>query len=271
MRRLKTKIYYIIEKAEDGDVLSKIFDISIMMLILCNILAIILQSHATLAVRYKHEFYVFELASVMIFSIEYLLRLWTADIKFDHLTHVKALKKEITSPFLLIDLLAILPFYLPMIIPFDLRFLRVLRLTRVLRIFKLHRYSFALNLIGNIWKKKKDILLSTIYILMLVICISSVLMYYAENEAQPEKFSSITATLWWAFETLTTVGYGDIYPTTPIGKILAGIIGIVGIGIVALPTGILSSGFIEELRGHKEEGSATCPHCGKTLVQKEEE
>lgn len=190
--------------------------------------------------------------------------MWTSNIKFREKNYIKAIIKQVRTPLSIVDLLAILPFYLPMLIPFDLRFLRLFRIARFLRILKLNRYSNALALIFRVLKRKKDILLATMYILLMTILMSSVFMYYAENKAQPENFSSITATLWWAVATLTTVGYGDVYPVTVIGKILATIIAITGIGIVALPTGILSSGFVEELET-KPINLEKCPHCGEVI------
>ncbi len=264
IHKIKIRVYQIIEKSQEGDLVSKVFDISIMALILLNILTLILRSHQSLLIRYNQFFALFELISVGVFSLEYLLRLWTADIKFSHLGKLQSRKKEMFSFLGIVDLLAILPFYIPMVIPFDLRILRILRISRLFRIFKLNRYSTALSLIKKICVEKKDILFITLYIMAISLLISSVLLYYAEYEAQPEVFSSITATFWWSFETLTTVGYGDIYPITPLGKILAGVIGILGIGVLALPTGIISSGFIEALNDHKESTSC-CPHCGESL------
>ena len=151
-----------------------------------------------------------------------------------------------------IDLLAILPFYIPMLIPIDLRFLRVLRLTKILRILKLNRYSKSLQLLGKILKNKRADLLVTVFVTTILIIFASSLMYYIENPAQPEQFPNIVASFWWAITTLTTVGYGDLYPITILGKILSGVIALLGIGLVALPTGIISSGFIEELSQRKK-------------------
>ncbi len=258
----KKRIFQIIEKANRGDKASKIFDLFILVLIALNILSIILESHANLRAHYKQAFYLFEIFSVIVFTSEYLLRLWTADIKFPHLKRTQAIAKQASLPLSLIDLFAILPFYLPILLPFDLRFLRLFRMARFFRILKLNRYSNALRLIFKVLKNKKDTLLATFYILFITILSSSIFMYYAENSVQPDRFSSITATLWWAVATLTTVGYGDIYPITVVGKILATIISITGIGIVALPTGIISSGFIEEIDKSKK----VCPHCKKPLT-----
>ena len=165
----------------------------------------------------------------------------------------------------IIDLLAILPFYLPFIIPVDLRFLRMLRLLRLLRILKLNRYNDSMDIIIKIFKREKEKLITTFFVMAILILFSSSLMYYVENEAQPDKFPNIVASLWWAVATLTTVGYGDIYPITSLGKLFSGVIALLGIGLVALPTGIISSGFITEVNNNKAEKEKTCPHCGGKL------
>lgn len=152
---MKKRIFEIIEKAEDGDKLSKIFDYTILILIVLTVIAVILESYENLSVQYIREFKVFEIISVSVFTVEYLLRVWTADIKYYKSSKLIATTKFIFSFMAIIDLLAILPFYLPMILPFDLRFLRIVRLTRLFRIFKLNRYSKALNLIGKVMKVKK--------------------------------------------------------------------------------------------------------------------
>lgn len=260
MNHFKRRVYEIIEKAEDGDKVSRYFDIFILTMICLNILAIILESHESILNSYRVLFTQFEVFSVVIFTVEYSLRIWTAKEKFNDLRISNPYRKQLLSPLSIIDLLAILPFYLPMLLPIDLRFLRLFRITRFLRILKLNRYSKAFHLILRVLVKKKDVLLATIYIMGITVLSSAVFMYYVENKAQPENFSSITATLWWAIATLTTVGYGDVYPVTALGKFLATLIAIAGIGIVALPTGIISSGFVEEI--DREPEYITCEHCG---------
>lgn len=260
---LKKRVYEIIEKAKEGDIASRIFDYSILGLISLTVISIIIESYNNLSLTYSKQLWYFEIFSIIIFTIEYGLRIWTSDEMFPELSKKQARKKYVFSFMAIIDLLAILPFYLPMILPFDLRFLRIIRLTRFLRIFKLNRYSKALGLIGKIIKEKKEELLATIFIMLFIIMISSTLIYYMESEIQPESFPNIVDSFWWAIATLTTVGYGDVYPVTGFGKILASIIAISGIGLVALPTGILSSGFMEELSN--KDSSHECPHCGKKI------
>jgi voltage-gated potassium channel len=168
------------------------------------------------------------------------------------------------TPLSLVDLLAIIPFYLPMLITLDLRFIRAIRLFRIFRLFKIARYAKALKTFRAVILKKKEQLISTLFIISVLIVVSSSILYTLEHEAQPEAFSSIPHSMWWAVVTLTTVGYGDIYPITPAGKFVAAIILIFSIGLFAVPAGILASGFTqEEISDLREE--KVCPHCGKKI------
>lgn len=244
---IKTRIYKIIEPAENNDTLSKIFDNSILLLIVINIISIVLESFDEISDRYGNILSIIEGISIAIFTIEYLLRIITSDLHYHEINKIKSVFKYIKSPMAVIDLLAIIPFYLPMIIPIDLRILRILRLTRLFRIFKINRYTKSLKLILKVLKRKKEELLITLFVTMIMLLLSSAIMYIIETNDQPENFPNIIAAFWWAIATLTTVGYGDVYPVTVWGKIISGIIALLGVGLVALPTGIISSGFIEEL------------------------
>ena len=268
----RQRLFEIIEPGEKRDIPSKIFDYSIIILIFLNVAAIILESFQIPRERYGQQLRIFEIASVVVFSIEYMLRLLTADLKFPRKIFVGSLLKYIFSFMALIDLAAILPFYLPMFFVIDLRFIRILRLVRLVRIFKIHRYTETLNILGDVLKRKKEELLVTVFITVLLLLLASSLMYYAETDVQPDNFPNIIASFWWAIATLTTVGYGDVYPVTALGKVLSGVIALLGIGLVALPTGIISSGFIEEVQtrrgsvGKRESVDYPfCPHCGKRL------
>lgn len=230
-------------------------------LIILNISSLILASYKEIFGPFKWFFDLFELFSVAIFSLEYVLRLWTADLS---LSKGSALSKRVKfgfSAYGLIDLIAILPFYLPLFFPFDLRVLRILRLFRLLRIFKLGRLSKSLQTIMSVLKDSKSELSLTLFVAFILLILSSTLMFYVENEAQPDKFENIGQSLWWSVATLTTVGYGDIYPITALGKIISSIIAIIGIGVLALPTGIISSAFINRLEKDKV-NKCECPKCG---------
>lgn len=201
---------------------------------------------------------------MFVFTLEYLLRLWTCTVDTRFHGAIKGRIRFAATPFALVDLIAILPFYLPMFLPLDLRFIRALRLFRLFRILKMGRYSESLKMLGNVLREKKEELLITIFVVLILLVISSSLMYFIENEAQPKAFSSIPSAMWWGVATLTTVGYGDVYPITPLGKFLGAIIALLGIGAVAVPAGILTSGFAGKI--HEKYGKRTiCPHCGKDI------
>jgi len=252
MSNLRKRIFLIIEPSSGNDKTSTIFDRFILILIALNVFAVILESFSNILNIFRTLFYFFEVFSIIIFSIEYVLRIYTSNYKYPAKNKIKSLVKYFFSPMAIIDLFAIIPFYLPLLIPIDLRFLRILRLTRILRIFKINRYTKSLILIGKVLKRKKEELVITIFITFLLMLLAASIMYYVESTSQPEAFPNIIASFWWAVATLTTVGYGDVYPITILGKVLSGIIALLGIGIVALPTGIISSGFIEELENQNE-------------------
>ena len=165
------------------------------------------------------------------------------------------------TPLAVVDLLAIAPALLPMITGLDLRSIRALRLVRIFRVLKLGRYSRAVNSLGRALHEKLPEITVAGFALLVVLVLASTVLYYAEVEAQPEAFSSIPAAAWWGVATLTTVGYGDIAPITPMGKLCASIFAILGIGLFALPAGFLGSAFVSQL----QEGPSVCPHCGESL------
>lgn len=243
--------------------LNSTFQKFIYTLIILNVISLILASYKEIYTNNILFFENFELFSVVMFSAEYILRFWTADLDIEKGTTLSKRLKFSLSTYGIIDLLAILPFYLPLLFPFDLRVLRILRLFRLLRIFKLGRLSKSLQTITGVLKESKSELSITLFVAFILMILSSTLMYYVENEAQPDKFENIGQSLWWSVATLTTVGYGDIYPITGLGKILNSIIALIGIGFVALPTGILSSAFISKMQSEKEsKKKCKCPNCG---------
>ena len=263
--KIKQRIFKIIQVAKPNDKLSRIFDISLMSLIMLNVCLVIADTF-TLRENLLKIFSHIETVSVIIFTIEYILRVWTADLLYPEKKYFTAKLKYIFSFLAIIDFLAIIPFYLPFIIPIDLRVLRMLRIIRLFRIFKINRYTDALSNIFKVFKDKKHELLSSIFVVLLLMIVAAVLMYNIENSAQPEVFKNAFDALWWALATLTTVGYGDIYPVTIMGKVLSAIIALLGIGLVAVPTGIISAGFIETISEEKNEKEKKyCPYCGERL------
>ena len=228
-----------------------IFDKFIYLLIIFNVAAMIMESHVSIRNVYGNYFNVFEAISIYIFSFEYLYRIRLAYLD----KRMKGVKKYIFSTFGLIDLISIVPFFLNQFVKVDGRFLRILRLFRLTRIFKLGRDSSSLQLFVSALKGVQNELKFTLFLSALAILFSASAIYYLENEVQPEKFSSITESIWWATVSLATVGYGDVYPVTVGGKVFASVISLIGIGIVAIPTGIISASFVEEInkvrRGEK--------------------
>ncbi|MCK5268931.1 MAG: ion transporter [Spirochaetes bacterium] len=263
MKKLKLTVFKIIEKGDKDNKPSIVFDYFLVSLILLNVIAIIIESHKGINQNFIDFLKIFEIISVIIFSLEYILRLWTSEYKIQSKTKFISLLKYIITPIAMIDLFAILPFYLPMVFVFDLRFIRVFRLIRIFRLFKIGRYSKSLDIIRKVFNKKKSDIAVTVYITFLLLLVASILMFYIEGPVQPKVFSNILDSFWWAIATLTTIGYGDIYPITALGKFISGIIALLGIGLVALPTGIISSGFISEL--NKKKKSFKCPHCDKLI------
>ncbi len=235
-----------------------------MILILLNVIAVMFETIPEIANPLGQFLLKFEVFSVIIFTGEYLLRIYVSDLTHPSSSRIKSALKFIFSAYGLIDFLAIIPFYIPLWIKIDLRFLRILRLMRFMRIFKINRYNDSLTLIWTVIKDKKPELAMTGFVALLILLISSFLMYYIEGEAQPDKFPNILACFWWAIATLTTIGYGDIYPVTGFGKFVSGLIAVIGIGLIALPTGLVSAGFIKKIGGN-EDHLKNCPHCGKDI------
>lgn len=250
MKKIKQRLFELFEAARPGDKASKLLDITIMLLIVLNVFAVILSTF-NLPELLTNILNYFEIFSIIVFSIEYLSRVYTSDLLYPNLSPFKARIKYVFSFMALIDLFAILPFYLPKIFPYDLRIIRSARIMKLLRIFKLNRYSTAFETITNAIKQKKNQLVSSTIVIVTMILIFSVLMYNIENTAQPDKFTSIFDALWLSISTITTVGYGDIYPITTLGRLLGAVIAILGVALIAVPTGIISSGLMEQINQNK--------------------
>jgi len=266
----KTRLYTIMEKAEDGDRLSRIFDVCIVTLIVLNVVMVILETVDGLDDVYGRFFEIFEIVSVLIFTAEYLLRIWccTDDDKFDRPFWGRL--AFMVTPLALIDLIAIFPYFVFLLVTVPPDYTLPLRLLRLFRLFKVGRYSRSMRLLGRVlWQKRQELYIVAFVLSLLLVIVSSV-MYFVENHAQPEAFSSIPKTMWWGIVTLTTVGYGDVFPITPLGKVLGALIAVLGVGMFALPAGILSSGFVEAIQP-PEGDNAICPHCGKDIHEHSEE
>lgn len=250
---LREKVFLLIDNHTKKSLANKIIDRFLMILIGINVLAIILESVQHIYAEYHLYFFWFEVFSVVIFSIEYIARLWTCVEKRTRSGKTYTRWQYIKSPLAIIDLLAILPFYLQFFVTLDLRFIRIFR---ILRVFKLTRYSSAFSLLLRVFNEEKHSLVAAFSILFVLLVLSSSGIYLIEHDIQPEAFGSIPAAMWWAMATLTTVGYGDVTPITPGGKFFGGFITILSMGLVAMPTGIIVSGFSEQLRRRRQKFTA---------------
>lgn len=259
---VKRALFHIMEESPEGNSAAHYFNIFMTGLIIGNVLVVILETSAPLHAQFYPVFFAIDIISIVIFTIEYFLRLWICTIDPTFQQPVVGRLRYAVTPFALIDLFAFLPFYIPFIIPLDLRFIRVLRLFRIIRLLKLGRYSDSMKLFSRVISRAKDQLLLVLTVLFVFLVMASTFMYYAEHEAQPEKFGSIPDAMWWAIVTLGTVGYGDAYPITPVGKIFGAVVITICIAVFALPAAILSSGYIEESQKARV---IICPACGHRI------
>ena len=248
---IKQRVYEILESSNPNDFLSKLDDWGVTLLVILDVSAFILSTSKTSAFALNIFLIDIEWVSVVCFTILSILQLWscTIDIRYAH-PFWGRLRYAIT-PLVIIDLLAILPFYLLLLFP-DVALIESTDLLRLLRLLKLIKYSEALQTILRVIKIKKDELIMTLVAVFILLIFASSVMFFAEREAQPEAFPSIPAAMWWGVVTLTTVGYGDIYPVTAIGKLFGAILAFIGIGLFALPAGIIASGFSTEVERRKE-------------------
>lgn len=240
------------------------FNIGLAALIVLNVLALMLETVNELHRKWETYFFIFELFSVSVFITEYLLRLWVANLNPKYQHPLGGRIRYLFSPLAVIDLLAFLPSMLLMS-GLDLRFLRMLRLFRVVRLLHVPRINKAMYSIWHAARSKSAEFLIAGTIMFVLLILSASLAYFAEHEAQPQAFSSIPASLWWGIMTMTTVGYGDVYPITTMGKIIAAFFAALGIGFFALPSAILASALIEQSR--QKDPHKICPHCGGDLKE----
>ena len=244
-KSIRKRVWEILEKSNSNDKVSFYTDIFLITLIVFNIIAVLLETVESIYSKFALEFLIFERFSTIVFLVEYILRIWVCvEEKIKNNKLVTRLKYASTWP-AIIDLLAVLSGLLPMIFEVDLRILRALRM---LRLLKFSRYFKVMNLLLGVLREEKQSFLAAMFLLTIAMLIASTGIYIFEKDAQPDKFSSIPEAMWWAIATLTTIGYGDVTPVTGMGKFFGAIIAIIGIGVVALPSGILASGFTDQLK-----------------------
>ena len=245
---MRKRIFEIIQPDRGNSLASRAFDWLITTFILVSVV-IVFAVTFDLPQEVQRALMRVEEAASVVFTVEYLLRILTADLLYPGKGALASRVRYVLSPMAIIDLLAILPFWLPMFLPCSMLALRSLRLVRILRILKLNRYFDAIRSIGEVLSSKRRELIGSLFFVGLLMLVSSLLMYSVEHEAQPEVFRNAFSGLWWAVATLTTVGYGDIYPVTVLGRVLGAVIAFSGIAALAIPTGIVTAGLTERI-GH---------------------
>ncbi|MEI7511475.1 MAG: ion transporter [Candidatus Peregrinibacteria bacterium] len=247
----KEYVSNVIDHESEGR-LGKTLENILLLTIFVSVMATVLETLPDLAIYHK-VFWNIEVGCVTIFTVEYLARLWTANLKKRY-EGADGLIRFIFTPLMVVDLLTILPFFLYLFLPISFlhsELLRFFRLIRILRFLRIGRYTQAFNRILNIIYRHKEDLVAIFFIIVIVISLLSTLMYFAEHSGRPEKFSSIPESIWWGIVTVSTIGYGDIYPVTVLGKFIGSITALVGVAIFALPTAVLGSSFYAEI--HSEE------------------
>jgi voltage-gated potassium channel len=260
--QLKKDVHILLHPELGNSKWDKIVNGFIITLIVLNVIALMLETIQPLYVKYKPLFDTFDLVSVIIFSVEYVLRVWSCNVENRYRESFKGRIKYMLTPGALIDLMAFFPWYLHNLIGFDPRFVRILRLLRFFRLFRLTAYTRSAQMIFNVFRSRLRELLLSLLLAVFLIIISSCILYFAEHNVEGTQFTSIPATLWWAVVTLTTTGYGDMFPATIVGRALAGVIMLTGVAFLALPAGIITAGFLDEMRILRKGKSYKCPHCG---------
>lgn len=260
---MRKRIFDIIQIGNKEDIPSRAFDYIIVGSIILNILALFLETFSELEFLFP-VFHVAEIVTIAFFIVEYILRIWTADYLYPRAGKAKARLKFIISFDGIVDLLTIIPaFFLSGFIV-----LRMLRVVRIFRLFRINSRYDSFNIITNVLMNKKNQIFSSVFIILVLMFASSLGMYNAEHEAQPEAFANAFSGIWWSVSTLLTVGYGDIYPVTVVGRIMAIIIAFLGVGVVAIPTGIISAGFVEQYTkdSHSDEKLPDIAEIGEVLA-----
>ncbi len=240
-KKVKKRIFDIIQIGQRGDFPSRAFDYFLVIIIVLNIIALVLETFSLPEVLIS-IFHVIEIVTIILFIIEYSLRIWTAEFLHPDVSKGKAILKFLISFDGIVDLLSIIPaFFLSGFSAF-----RMLRVVRIFHLFRINNTYDSFNVITTVLRVKRKQIFSSLFIILILMLASSLCMYSVENPAQPEAFKNVFSGLWWSVSTILTVGYGDIYPVTILGKAFAIVIAILGVGCVAIPTGIISAGFVEQ-------------------------
>ena len=243
---IRYRIYEILEVRSGTDRVARIFDIGYLLTIILNLSVSIMYTYEKYRMSCGPALLRIENITVAMFCVDYILRLFAAKYMYPEAKGFRAVRKYILSFTGIIDMLSFLPYYLPVFFPTGAVAFRMLRVMRVFRLFRINAYYDSLRLITDVLKSKRQQLFSSVFTILILMLASSLCMYSLEHEAQPEVFSNAFSGIWWAASTLLTVGYGDIYPITTLGKMFGIFITFLGVGMVAIPTGIISAGFVDQ-------------------------
>lgn len=267
----RRRIYEVVEVGAASDKLSRGYDFFSTLVVLINLASTLLYTFDAMELNYGKALLLIEEISVAFFALDYVLRLFAAHFMYPSLSEGKALRKYIFSFSGLVDLFSFLPYYLPFFFPAGAVAFRMFRVIRIFRLFRINAYYDSLNVITEVISSKRQQLFSSVFIILVLMLASSLCMYSLEHEAQPEVFSNAFSGIWWSVSTLLTVGYGDIYPITTLGKAFSIIITFLGVGMVAIPTGIISAGFVDQysrLKRMSEYGQEEDIHFIKIVLSK---
>ena len=264
---IQKQVYEILESRSRESPAGIFVSHALILLILINVIAAVLETDAVVFHNYGKILDIIAAVSVFIFTAEYILRVWCCTQNPDFRLPVTGRLRYMATPAAIIDLLVIVPF---IILPFIAHkgLTSLIRFLRIFWILKIGHYTRSLTTFSRVFKAKQEEIFIAFFVMLVLLVMGSAMIFYAEHDAQPTKFSSVLASMWWGIETMATIGYGDMVPVTPLGKVIASFVALVGIGLFALPAGILASGFIDEYskkRKEEQEPPRVCPHCGKEL------
>ena len=242
----RKRLYSIVETGNVGDIWSRGYDILLVAAILINLAVCVAYTFDEMELKYGPELLAVEFVTVSFFAVDYVLRLWTAKYQYPDQREGRALWKYVSSITGIIDLASFLPYFLPVFFPAGAVAFRMFRVVRIFRLFRINAYYDSLSVITSVLASKRQQLMSSVFIILVLMLGASLCMYSLEHEAQPGVFRNAFSGMWWAVSTLLTVGYGDIYPVTPMGQLFGICITFLGVGMVAIPTGIISAGFVDQ-------------------------
>ena len=255
--RVRHYVFDMIEVGYDEDFVGRGYDILNLVAIVVNLIVSILMTFKDINAEYGELLHSIEYVTIIFFTVDLILRLWTSSFLYTEMPSWKALLKYCVSFNGIVDILSCVPYYLPVLFPGGAVAFRLFRVLRIFRLFRINAYSDSLNVVIEVVRSKAQQLLSSMFVIFLLMLAASLCMYSVENAAQPDVFDNALSGIWWASSSILTVGYGDIYPITPVGKILGTIIAFLGVGLTAIPTGIISAGFVEQYGRLQRIGNGT--------------